>query len=103
MLLGIFAAHGVLSLECKPAYSVAALLLRHVDALEREAEEKGGVQQMLADHFAKDYQVGMEHRQAGLRRSPLETRRDPISFTVTAQATSVPSRCLGFASAPLIR
>jgi hypothetical protein len=57
MLLGIFASHGVLPLEFKPAYSVGDLLLQHLDALEQEAEEKGGVQQVLADHFAKVYKV----------------------------------------------
>jgi hypothetical protein len=41
MLLGIFASHGVLPLEFKPAYSVGDLLLQHLDALEQEAEEKG--------------------------------------------------------------
>ncbi len=59
MLLGIFASHGVLPLEFKPAYSVGDLLLQHLDALEQEAEEKGGVQQVLADHFARVYKVSM--------------------------------------------
>jgi hypothetical protein len=59
MLLGIFASHGVLPLEFKPAYSVGDLLLQHLDALEQDAEEKGGVQQMLADDFAKVYKVSM--------------------------------------------
>ena len=54
-----FTTHGVLLLEFKPAYSVGDLLLQHLDALEREAEEKGGVQQVLADHFAKIYKVSM--------------------------------------------
>jgi len=59
MLLGIFASHGVLPLEFKPAYSVGDLLFQHLDALEHEAEENGGVQQLLADHFAKVYKVAM--------------------------------------------
>jgi hypothetical protein len=59
MLLGIFASHGVLPLEFKPAYSVGDLLLQHLDALVQEAEEKGGIHQMLAGHFAKVYKVGM--------------------------------------------
>jgi hypothetical protein len=42
----------VLSLGFAPAYSERDLLL-HLDALEQEAEEKGGVQQLLAEHFAK--------------------------------------------------
>jgi hypothetical protein len=59
MLLGVFASHGVLPLEFKPAYSVGDLLLQHLEALEQEAAEKGGVQQMLADHFAKVYKVAI--------------------------------------------
>jgi hypothetical protein len=59
MLLGIFASHGVLPLEFKPAYTIGDLLLQHLDALEQEAEEKGGVQQLLADHFTKVYKVAM--------------------------------------------
>ena len=59
MLLGIFASHRVLPLEFKPAYSVRDLLLQHLEALEQEAEEKGGVQQVLADHFDKVYKVGL--------------------------------------------
>jgi hypothetical protein len=57
MLLGVFASLGVLPLEFKPAYSIGDLLLQQLDALEQEAEEKGGVQQVLADHFAKVYKV----------------------------------------------
>jgi hypothetical protein len=49
----------VLPLEFKPAYSVGDLLLQHLEALEQEAEEKGGVHQLLADHFAKLYKVSM--------------------------------------------
>lgn len=52
MLVGIFASHGVLPLEFKPAYSVGDLLPPHLDALEQEAAEKGGLQRVLADHFA---------------------------------------------------
>jgi hypothetical protein len=57
MLLGIFASHAVLPLAFKPAYSVGDLLAQHLDALEQEAEVKGGVQQVLSDHFAKVYKV----------------------------------------------
>jgi hypothetical protein len=57
MLLGVLSAKGVLSLEFKPAYSVGDLLVQHLDELEAEAERKGGVEQMLADHFAKVYKV----------------------------------------------
>jgi hypothetical protein len=58
MLLGVFAAKGVLSLELKPVYSVGDLLAQHLDELEREAEEKGGVVRMLDEHFARVYKVG---------------------------------------------
>src|SRR5690348_633691 len=57
MLLGIFAARGVLPLELKPAYSVADLLVQHLDDLEAEAEEKGGVADVLGRQFAKVYKV----------------------------------------------
>lgn len=57
ILLGIFAARGVLPLHLKPAYNVADLLLQHLDDLEVEAEQKGGVSQVLSDHFAKIYKV----------------------------------------------
>jgi hypothetical protein len=62
MLLGIFASHGVLPLEFKPAYSVGDLLLQHLDALEQEAEEKGVVQQVRAERFVKVYKVPCELR-----------------------------------------
>jgi hypothetical protein len=57
MLLGIYGAYGVLPLEFKPAHSVGDLLVQHLDDLEQEAEEKGGVEQVLADHFATVYKV----------------------------------------------
>jgi hypothetical protein len=60
MLVSIFTSHGVLPLECKPAYSVGDLLLRQLDALEREAAKNGGVQQVLADHFVKVYKVSLQ-------------------------------------------
>jgi hypothetical protein len=60
MLLGIFASHGVLPLEFKPAYSAGDLLLQHLEALEKEAEKKGGVQQLLANNFAKIYKVSLQ-------------------------------------------
>ncbi len=59
MLLGVFAARGVLPLEFKPAYSVGDLLVQHLDALEHEAEAKGGVQQLLGDHFARVFKSGV--------------------------------------------
>jgi hypothetical protein len=57
MLLGIFFAKGVLPLEFKPAYSVGDLLTQHLDELEQETERKGGVLQMLTDHFGRVYKV----------------------------------------------
>ncbi len=57
MLLGICAAHGVLALDFKPAHSVGDLLVQHLDALETEADEKGDVEQVLQQHFAKVYKL----------------------------------------------
>ncbi|HEX9068502.1 MAG TPA: hypothetical protein VF807_07005 [Ktedonobacterales bacterium] len=59
MLLGIFAAHGVIPLEFKPTHNVTDLLVQHLDAIEQEAQEQGGIQQLLAQHFAKVYKVAM--------------------------------------------
>jgi hypothetical protein len=59
MLLGIFGAYGVLPLEFKPVHSIGDLLVQHLDDLEQEADKKGGVQQVLAGHFAKVYKVAM--------------------------------------------
>ncbi len=53
MFLGVFLTKGVLPLEFKLANSVGDLLTQHVDELEQEAQDKGGVQQVLADNFAK--------------------------------------------------
>jgi len=58
MLLGIFAAKDVLPLEFKPAHSVGDLVLQHLGDLERAADEKGGMQQVLGEHFARVYKVG---------------------------------------------
>jgi hypothetical protein len=41
------------------AHSVGDLLTQHLDELEQEAERKGGVQHVLADHFAKVYNVSL--------------------------------------------
>jgi hypothetical protein len=59
MLLGIFAAKGVLPLAFKPTYSVSDLLVQHLDDVEREAEAKGGVEAVLAAHFARVYKVSV--------------------------------------------
>jgi hypothetical protein len=57
MLLGAACAQAVLPLEFKPAYSIGDLLTQHLDALEQEAEDKGGLRDLLANHFAKVYRV----------------------------------------------
>jgi hypothetical protein len=36
---------------------VADLIQQHLDALETEAAEKGGIAQLLHDHFQKLYKV----------------------------------------------
>jgi hypothetical protein len=56
-LLGVCAAYGVLPLELKPSASLADLLVQHLDALQAEADEKGGIEHVLADHFAKVYKL----------------------------------------------
>jgi hypothetical protein len=61
MLLGVFAAKGVLPLDYKPAYTVGDLLVQHLDELEREAEAKGGVIQLLDHHFARVYKMAAPH------------------------------------------
>ncbi|MGO8946197.1 MAG: hypothetical protein ACLQUY_00750 [Ktedonobacterales bacterium] len=57
MLLGVFAAHGVLALGDKPIHSVGDLLTQHLDLLEAIAEDNGGVSQVLRGHFAKVYKI----------------------------------------------
>jgi hypothetical protein len=59
MLLGIFGARSVLPLHLKPAHSVGELLTQHLDDLEDEADAKGGVTQVLRDHFARTYKVAL--------------------------------------------
>jgi hypothetical protein len=57
MLLGIFAAHGVLALGDKPVHSVGDLLTQHLDLLEALVDDNGGVRQVLQRHFAKVYKA----------------------------------------------
>jgi hypothetical protein len=57
MLLGAFGAHGVLLMECRPANNVGDLLIQHLDDLEQDVEDKGGIQAVLAQHFAKVYKT----------------------------------------------
>jgi hypothetical protein len=49
----------VLPLEFKPAHRVGDLLMQHLDELEQEAAEMGEIQQLLADRFAKVYNVSL--------------------------------------------
>jgi hypothetical protein len=58
-LLGVFDAYGVTAQQVKPVVSVADLVQQHLDALEAEAEEKGGIAQLLRDHFQKLYKVSV--------------------------------------------
>jgi hypothetical protein len=72
MLLGVFAAKGVLPIEFKPAYSVGDLLTQHLDDMEEEVNNQGGVMQTLADHFAKVYEAVQGDRAYTTRRlSPM--------------------------------
>jgi hypothetical protein len=66
MLLGIFAAHGVLALGEKPIHSVGDLLTQHLDLLE--AEDKGGVSQVLRGHLAKVYKRALPPELADIAR-----------------------------------
>ncbi len=56
-LLGVFDAYAVTAQQIKPVVSVADLLQQHLEVLESEAEEKGGVAQLLHDHFQKLYKI----------------------------------------------
>jgi hypothetical protein len=56
-LLGVFDAYGVTAQQIRPVVSVGDLLSQHLDALEAEAKEKGGIAQLLHDHFQKLYKV----------------------------------------------
>jgi hypothetical protein len=55
----------VLPLEFKPAHTVGDLLTQHLDELEQEAEEKGGVHEVLAAHFARVHKVSLPQLVAG--------------------------------------
>jgi hypothetical protein len=56
-LLGVFDAYRVTARQIKPVVSVGDLIEQHLEALEAEAEEKGGISQLLQDHFQKLYKV----------------------------------------------
>ncbi len=57
MLLGIWAARGVLSLETAPLDSVAVLYWRHADELERLDEEVGGAASLFQKHYQRTFKV----------------------------------------------
>ena len=50
-----------LPLEFKPACSIGDLLTQHLDELEQEAERKGGVMQILSNHFAQIFKLDIAH------------------------------------------
>lgn len=54
---GVFDAYGVTAQQIKPVVGVGDLVAQHLDALEAEAEQKGGIAQLLHDHFQKLYKV----------------------------------------------
>jgi hypothetical protein len=56
-LLGVFDAYGITARQIKPVVSVGDLVSQHLEALEAEADEKGGAAQLLHDHFQKLYKV----------------------------------------------
>jgi|GEM_PF-484750 len=58
-LLGVFDAYGVTAQQIKPVVRVSDLVAQHLDALEAEAEEKGGIAQLLHDHFSRIYKVAV--------------------------------------------
>jgi hypothetical protein len=58
-LLVVFGAYGVTAQQVKPVVSVADLIQQQLDALETEAAEKGGIAQLLHDHFQKLYKVSV--------------------------------------------
>jgi hypothetical protein len=58
-LLGVFDAYGVTAQQIKPVVRVSDLVAQHLDALEAEAEEKGGIAQLLQDHFSRIYKVAV--------------------------------------------
>jgi len=64
-LLGVFDAYGVTARQIKPVVSVGDLVSQHLEALEAEAEEKGGIAQLLHDHFQKLYKVSAPLSQFG--------------------------------------
>jgi hypothetical protein len=58
-LLGGGDAYGVAAQQIKPVVSVEDLVQQHLEALEAEAAEKGGIAQLLHDHFQKLYKVSV--------------------------------------------
>lgn len=52
-------ASGVTAQQIKPVVSVGDLVSLHLNDLEAEAEEKGGIAQLLHDHFSRIYKVAV--------------------------------------------
>lgn len=59
MLLGVASAQGVLPLAFKPAQNVGDLLVQHLDELEQEAADRGGILMILRAHFARVYRASL--------------------------------------------
>jgi hypothetical protein len=58
-LRGVFDAYGVTAQQIKPVVRVSDIVAQRLDALEAEAEEKGGIAQLLHVHFLKLYKVAV--------------------------------------------
>jgi hypothetical protein len=92
MLLGIFAAKGVLPLEFKPAHSVGELLVQQLDDLEREAGEKGGIDQVVTAHFARVYKVYLPRSRAAMRAAcGIEVSRNQARHPSCCAVSCAPS------------
>jgi hypothetical protein len=57
MLLGIWAAKGVLPLDITPVENVSELYWQHAEELEQLAEEEGGAPALLRKHYQKTFKV----------------------------------------------
>jgi hypothetical protein len=57
MLLGIWAAKGILPLDITPIENVSSLYWQHAEDLERLAEEVGGAPALLQKHYQKTFKV----------------------------------------------
>jgi hypothetical protein len=62
-LLGIWAQQGVVPLEVRRVENVEALIKRHLSELEALAKEKGGVAELLHQHYQKMFKVSAPRTQ----------------------------------------